>query len=121
IGNGDIKTVDDALFRIKNYPVDGIMIGRGSIERPWIFRQITQALRGEPVDSEPTATELRNLIKKHFNLLKQQFNDHTALFLIRKTVCHYAVNRSGVKKFRNEISSVKEPTTFFQLIDNFFH
>jgi tRNA-dihydrouridine synthase B len=121
IGNGDIKTVDDALFRIKNYPVDGIMIGRGSIERPWIFRQIVQALRGEPIDSEPTATELRNLIKKNFNLLKQQFNDHTALFLTRKTVCHYAVNRPGVKKFRNEIFSAKEPTTFFQLIDNFFH
>ncbi|MDR0337064.1 MAG: tRNA-dihydrouridine synthase [Planctomycetaceae bacterium] len=121
IGNGDIRTVDDALFCIKNYPVDGIMIGRGSIERPWIFRQITQMLRGEAVDLEPTATELRNLIKKHFNLLKRQFNDHIALLLIRKTVCHYAINRFGVKKFRNAISSAKEPAIFFQLIEEFFH
>jgi tRNA-dihydrouridine synthase B len=121
IGNGDIRTVDEALFRIKNYPVDGIMIGRGSIERPWIFRQIAQALRNEPVDSEPTTKEIRNIIVKHFNLLKQQFNEHTALFLIRKTVCHYAINRSGAKKFRNEICSAKEPALFFQLIENFFH
>jgi tRNA-dihydrouridine synthase B len=120
IGNGDIRTVEDALFRIKNYPVDGIMIGRGSIERPWIFKQIVQALRGEPVDSEPTATEIRNLIIKHFNLLKQQFNEHTALFLIRKTVCHYTLNRPCAKKFRNEICSVKEPILFLQLIEDFF-
>ncbi|MDR3199123.1 MAG: tRNA-dihydrouridine synthase [Planctomycetaceae bacterium] len=121
IGNGDIQTVDDALFRIKNYPVDGIMIGRGSIERPWIFRQIAQALRGEPVDSEPAVTELRNLIVKHFNLLQQQFDEHTALFLIRKIVCHYAAKRVGARKFRNDVCSAKEPAKFFQLIDDFFH
>ncbi|MDR1964881.1 MAG: tRNA-dihydrouridine synthase [Planctomycetaceae bacterium] len=120
IGNGDIRTINDALFRIRHYPVDGIMIGRGGIDRPWLFRQIAQALRGEPVDPEPTALELRNLIVKHFNLLKRQFDDHAALILIQKTVCHYAVNQPVARNFRNEICSVKNIETFFHLIDDFF-
>ncbi|MDR0610197.1 MAG: tRNA-dihydrouridine synthase, partial [Planctomycetaceae bacterium] len=120
IGNGDIRTVADALFRLYHYPVDGIMIGRGGIDRPWLFRQIAQALRGEPITPEPTATELRDIIVKHFNLLKQQFNDHTALILIRKTVCHYTMNRAGARIFRNKICSAKESSVFFRLIDEFF-
>ena len=54
IGNGDIRTVEEALFCIHHYPVDGVMIGRGSIAKPWLFRKIARALRGEPAEAEPS-------------------------------------------------------------------
>ena len=120
IGNGDIRTVDDALFRLRNYPVDGIMIGRGGIDRPWLFRQIGQALRGEEIDPEPTPREIRNLIFRHYELMKRQFDEKIVMILLRKTVCHYAVGRPGVRKFRNEICSTKNETEFFRLLNDFF-
>jgi tRNA-dihydrouridine synthase B len=120
ISNGDIKTVDDALFRIRNFPVDGIMIGRGSIAKPWLFRQIAQTLRGEPADAEPTGEQICETIRQHFAVLQRQFNEHTALFLIRKTVCHYAVGLSGARKFRNDVCTAKDAETFLRVIQMFF-
>lgn len=49
IGNGDICDVETAMMRLRETRVSGIAIGRGAIGRPWLFRQITQALQDEPV------------------------------------------------------------------------
>jgi len=120
IGNGDIKTVEDALHKIRNYPVDGIMIGRGGIAKPWLFRQIAQTLRGEPADAEPSGGQIREMIHRHFAVLQKQFSEPLALILISKTVCHYADSKPGSRKFRNEICSTKDAETFFGIIQDFF-
>jgi len=120
VGNGDIKTVDDALFRIRHYPVDGIMIGRGALAKPWLFRQIAQTLRGEQADAEPSGQQISELIHRHFAVLQRQFNEHGALMLIRKTVCHYVTRQSGARKFRNDICTAKDAETFFRTVHDFF-
>jgi tRNA-dihydrouridine synthase B len=120
IGNGDIRTVGDALFRIRNYPVDGIMIGRGGIAKPWLFRQIAQTLRGEPADTEPSGQQISEIIHRHFAVLQRQFSEQTALMLIRKTVCHYVDSKPGARKFRNDVCSAKDAETFFKTIRTFF-
>lgn len=119
IGNGDIRTVEDALNRLKNYPVDGIMIGRGGIDRPWLFRQISQALQGKSIDPEPSSSDLKKLIRQHYALLKQQFDKKIILILMRKHVCHYATGRPGARQFRHEIGTAKDEMTFFRLVDSF--
>jgi tRNA-dihydrouridine synthase B len=121
IGNGDIKTVEDALFRIRHYPVDGIMIGRGGIAKPWLFRQIAQALRGEPADPEPSGRQISEIIRRHFAVLQHQFCEQTALILIRKMVCRYVDSMPGARKFRNDVCAAKNRETFFKTIDEFFH
>jgi len=120
IGNGDIKTVEDALFRIRHYPVDGIMIGRGGIAKPWLFRQIAQTLRGEQADPEPSRRQMSEMIRRHFAVLQRQFCEQVALMLIRKTVCHYADSTPGARKFRNDVCSAKSTEIFFKTIDEFF-
>jgi len=119
IGNGDIRTVNDALFRLRNFPVDGIMIGRGGIARPWLFRQIDQALRGEPIDLEPTAPELRELIRRHYELMERRFDDHLATVMMRKYACRYSIGRSGARMFRNAICSASDKMEFFRILDEF--
>ena len=49
IGNGDIKTKEDALKMFKETNVDGVMVGRGALGNPWIFRDIIQYLQGEEI------------------------------------------------------------------------
>jgi tRNA-dihydrouridine synthase len=96
------------------------MIGRGSIAKPWLFRQIAQTLRGEPPDREPTGEQICEMIRQHFTVLQRQFNEHTALMLIRKTVCHYAVGQPGARTFRNDVCTAKDVETFFGTIQEFF-
>ena len=119
IGNGDIRTVDDALFRLRNFPVDGIMIGRGGIERPWLFRQVAQALRGESIDKEPTSAILRELIERHYALIEQRFDEKLAAILMRKYACRYSTGRPGARTFRNAICSASDKTEFFRILEEF--
>ncbi len=120
IGNGDIRSVEDALFRLRNFPVDGIMIGRGGIARPWLFRQIRQALDGQPVDPEPTPLQMRQLVRQQYELLKRRFDAKITLILLQKTVCHYATGKPGTRKFRNDICTAPDTDSFFRLLDEFF-
>jgi len=120
IGNGDIKTVDDAMFRIRNYPVDGIMIGRSGIAKPWLFRQIAQTLRGEPADAEPSGQQICEMISRHFTVLQRQFNEREALILTGKTICYYAAGKPGARKFRNDVCLARDAETFFRVIREFF-
>ncbi len=119
IGNGDIRTVEDALFRLRNFPVDGIMIGRGGIDRPWLFRQIGQALRGEPIDPEPTPQDLRELIARHYALMERRFDAELTVIQMRKYACRYSTGRSGARTFRNAICSASDKSDFFRILDEF--
>ena len=67
IGNGDIKTKEDALEMFKQTGVDGIMIGRGALGNPWIFREIIQYLKGEKV-TDVTNKEKLEIMLKHIDL-----------------------------------------------------
>jgi tRNA-dihydrouridine synthase B len=53
IGNGDLGSVDAVLAAFERYAVDGVMIARAALGRPWLFRQCAAALRGEPIPTGP--------------------------------------------------------------------
>ncbi|MDR3183271.1 MAG: tRNA-dihydrouridine synthase, partial [Planctomycetaceae bacterium] len=108
IGNGDIRSAEEAVFRLRNYPVDGIMIGRGCIAKPWIFRQIRQLLADETEPpKEPAGQDIVRIIGIHLAELRKQFTESIALSLIRKTLCRQVAGLPGARKFRNGICSVK--------------
>ena len=54
IGNGDLDTPQKVVDAFRRYDVDGVMIARASLAKPWLFRQAAAALRGEPVPPDPT-------------------------------------------------------------------
>lgn len=120
IGNGDIRSVDEALARLRDTPVDGIMIGRAGLGRPWIFRQIAQALRGEPVDPEPTLREQRELLLEHYVLVRERFGPELAVVLMRKYACDYSTGKPGARLFRSKISRAGSEEEFRATVDAFF-
>ncbi|MEC9071483.1 MAG: tRNA-dihydrouridine synthase, partial [Myxococcota bacterium] len=72
IGSGDILTADDALRRFRETGCDGVMIGRGAITNPWIFRQIAQELRGETV-FQPTWRDKIDAVAYYRDLLLDHY------------------------------------------------
>lgn len=67
IGNGDITTPEGAEEAFRRFGVDGIMIGRGAIGAPWIFREVTARLRGE--ECEPLSYRAK------FEILRRQIRE----------------------------------------------
>jgi nifR3 family TIM-barrel protein len=70
VGNGDIRTPQDAIAMLHQTACDGVMIGREAVTQPWIFRDIKAALRGEEIPPRPDIKaimlDFSHLVEKHF-------------------------------------------------------
>jgi len=71
IGNGDIVTPEDAFRMKRETGCDGVMIGRGALSNPWIFRQIHELENGLPL-TQPDVAAKYHLIKSYFQLLFEE-------------------------------------------------
>ena len=120
IGNGDITTPEEAFFRLKNEPVDGVMIGRAALEKPWIFRQTAALLRSEPLPPEPTLAEQKTLLLKHFELVLARFGETKGTLLMRKYACDWSRSKPGGKTFRVAVSTVERSGEFRAAVEKFF-
>ena len=77
-GSGDVTTVEEALARWRETNCDGILIGRGAMANPWIFRQIEDTLAGR-TPYEPTLAEKRAVLLEYFELLRADMPEFAAL------------------------------------------
>lgn len=69
LGNGDIWQADDALAMIAATGCDGVVVGRGCLGRPWLFRDLAAAFAGEPVAATPTIGWVAEIVAEHARLL----------------------------------------------------
>lgn len=120
IGNGDIKSVDDALGRLRNYPVDGIMIGRAGFDRPWLFRQICDALEGTTPRDDPSDDEQHCLLLRLYRLVCERFGIRRAIILMRSYACHYSKGKPGARGFRSRVASVTTEEEFFAALNDLY-
>ena len=88
IGNGDIKTKEDALKMFKETNVDGVMVGRGALGNPWIFRDIIQYLQGEEI-LKITNNEKLQIMLEHINLEVKEICDNVAIKDMRKHFSYF--------------------------------
>jgi tRNA-dihydrouridine synthase B len=120
IGNGDLNSVEAVLAALTRYDVDGVMIARAALNRPWLFRQVQAALRGEPIPPEPTLAEQRRLMLHHYELVCQRFGPGKGTVLMRKYACCYAQGRNGARQFRTQVSHASTPAEFREIVEQYF-
>ena len=119
IGNGDVLSGDDAIRMKKTAGVDGIMIGRGGLGNPWVFKQIDAALSGACISPEVPLEERRRTLLKHFALELEHRDERTALLHMRRIACWYYKNFPGVSEFRGAINACPAISEMRRLIENF--
>lgn len=73
LGNGDIWEADDALRMVAHTGVDGVVVGRGCLGRPWLFADLEAAFTGAPHRRLPTLGEVATTMRRHAELLVEQF------------------------------------------------
>jgi nifR3 family TIM-barrel protein len=72
IGNGDVFTPEDALRMVRETGCDGVMLGRGAMGLPMVFREVARALGGEPYQWPPTVEERRAAFLQHLALSAEE-------------------------------------------------
>ena len=119
IGNGDVLSGVDAVRMRSVANVDGVMIGRGGLGNPWIFRQIDAALSSEAIPQEPTLDEKKKTVLEHLTLELEHRDERTALLHMRRIACWYFKNLPGVSEFRGMINSCPTVSGMRELIGSF--
>jgi nifR3 family TIM-barrel protein len=75
LGNGDIWEASDAIRMVEQTGVDGVVIGRGCLGRPWLFADLSAAFAGRPAQSLPTLGEVAAIMARHARLLVDALAD----------------------------------------------
>jgi tRNA-dihydrouridine synthase B len=120
IGNGDLNSAEAVVNAFERYNVDGVMIARAALGKPWLFAQAAAALRGEPVPPDPTLEDERELLLHHYRLVCERFGAERGTLLMRKFACCYAQGRSGAREFRANVTRVTASSEFYTVVETYF-
>ncbi len=117
IGNGDIDGPVKAKEMFDHYGVDAIMIGRATVGRPWIFREIKHFLKTGEKLPEPSVREKVSIAKLHFQKSVEFKGIPRGLFEMRRHFASYFKGLPGFKEIRLKLLTSIEPEEIFQLLD----
>ncbi|NTU84739.1 MAG: tRNA dihydrouridine synthase DusB [Chloroflexales bacterium] len=99
IGSGDVKDAHDALARLRDSGADGVMIGRGAMENPWIFMQIAQIRRGEP-PFQPTPADKLDFLLRYMAMCEEEMPGRPALNKLKQLIGQFVVDLPGASHVR---------------------
>lgn len=118
IGNGDVFSPEDALKLKQISNCDGIMIARGSMGNPWIFKNIQRVLNGkEPM--EVTAEEKINMCIKHYKLSIKYDGEYKAVREMRKHASWYIKGLPRCTDIRNVMNSLNNSNEVIKLLETY--
>ena len=120
IGNGDVLSPSSALAMKRETGCDGVMIGRGAIGNPWIFKQILGMEKGIRV-SPPGLAERRAVIMEHFRLLSTVMGDTRASRMMRGLLLSYTKGLPYGNRFRATFTGVTDFDTITSAMDGYFN
>src|ERR1051325_9506992 len=101
-GSGDVTTIDQAFERFRNTGCDGVLIGRGAMANPWIFRQIEDVMHGrEPF--QPTLEDKRALLLEYFEMLQQDIPKLPAIGRMKQLAGQFTRGLQGGALFRTAL------------------
>ena len=119
IGNGDIKSKEDAERMFQKNGVDGIMIGRASIGNPWIFEEVINYLSGKE-QRKVTNKEKIDVILEHINLAIAEKGENIAIKEMRKHLAYYVRNGKDASKLREKINQIDKKQELVDCLKEYF-
>ncbi|AGK99261.1 tRNA dihydrouridine synthase DusB [Clostridium pasteurianum] len=118
IGNGDIFLAEDALKIREQTQCDGIMIARGAMGNPWIFREINQAIRGEII-VKPSVEEKIDLCIAHLKLAVDHYGEAKAIREMRKNIAWYLKGLKNSTDIKNKVNYEGHSDKVIEILKNY--
>lgn len=116
IGNGDVVDGESALKMMDQTGCDFVMVGRGALGNPWIFRELNAAWRGEEIPAPPTIEEKKEMFIRHFNAVKDFKGEHVAVREMRKFTGWYFKGVPGSAAFRGKVNQITDADLLIQAV-----
>ncbi len=120
IGNGDIKTPEDAAEMFRRTGCDGIMIGRAALGDPWIFDRIRTYLLTGDVPPRPSPAEIHAVLRDQLTCEVELSGEARAVFKMRKFASWYSRGLPASTAFRDRINHVLTYEDFLGEMESFF-
>ena len=120
LGNGDIWTADDAVAMMKTTGCDGVVVGRGCLGRPWLFRDLADLFAGREPSPPPNLGEIAAIMVSHVELLVDHFGEKVGTALFRKHPSWYLKGFPVGPELRDafaRVSSVGEVVELTEKLD----
>ena len=114
LGNGDIWEASDAIRMVEETGIDGVVVGRGCLGRPWLFRDLAAAFAGETVVGLPDLGEVAAVMRRHAELLGGIMGEERGCIEFRKHIAWYLKGFAAGKDVRSSLGMV---SSFAQLDD----
>jgi len=117
IGNGDVFAAEDALRMLDETGCDAVMIARGMLGYPWIFREAVSLWEHGETLAPPTIEERAAMMKEHLGRVVRTKGEHRGIPEMRKHIGWYSKGLAGAAAFRREINTLYTQEQVLQLID----
>jgi nifR3 family TIM-barrel protein len=119
IGNGDIRVPEDAVRMMQYTRCAGVMIGRGALSMPWIFRDIWSLMTSGQIPASPTIQQKCQLMRDHFHHQKNFRSERSAVLEFRKRVSWYAKQMNPCRILRDPMRTINSTADFEEVITRF--
>ena len=119
IGNGDIKSPEDAKRIFEQTNCDGIMIGRATLGRPWILEQIRTYLENGTI-RKISNQEILETMLNHIELEVKEKGEYTGIREMRKHICYYLKGLPGASGVRDKINHLESKEEVESELVNYF-
>ena len=106
LGNGDIWTAQDAMRMVAHTGCDGVVVGRGCLGRPWLFGQLAAGFHGEPIPGDPGLATVLATLRRHAQLLVDDYGELKGCRDIRKHMAWYLKGFSVRQQVRQSLGTV---------------
>lgn len=120
VGNGDVLTLLDYVRMRAETGCDAVMIGRGALGNPWLFRDIRAWLRGEPSPGAPSLAERRTVFLRHVELMRGHTPDKRVIHEHRKAVAWYTKGLPGSAELRDQSVAPRDPAELVRVTAQYF-
>lgn len=119
IGNGDILSCYDAKKMLEITGCDAIMIGRGALGNPWLIKECVDYLENGTHPKSVSNHEKIKMMKYHYQLLKEDKNEKTALLEIRSNILYYLKNMPNSKETKIKVCTAKTEEELFSILNTY--
>jgi nifR3 family TIM-barrel protein len=107
LGNGDIWEAHDALRMMRATGCDGVVVGRGCLGRPWLFRDLADVFDGREPENPPTLGEIAQIMMRHARALSAWIGETPALRQFRRHASWYTKGFRGSARMRETLMRIE--------------
>lgn len=118
-GNGDVISAESATKLMETTGCDGVMVGRGGLGNPWLYKEIEAALEKKEKPVPPTLEERKRAALAHLDLEIEHESERLAVLKFRRIACWYLQGLPGSAELRNKVNTVNTAAEMREAIESF--